>query len=360
MRILQVITDTDRRGAQVFATDLGEALGRRGHDVTTVALGPGRHTPGLPHRVLGRRRRSVTSLRRLHELLREHDVGIAHGSTTLPASALAALGTSTPWVYRQISESLFWAPSRARRARVSAGLSRATIVVTLAASQGEVLTEHFGVAHDRIRVVPNGVPSARFTVADAADQKEARQSFGLATDAPVVAYVGALALEKGVDVAVEAVAAVPGLQLLIAGDGPQRSALHDLAARCAPRRVHFVGVLDDVTAAYAAADVVVLPSRGGDSMPAALIEAGLSGRPAVATSIGAIPEVVVPGATGELVPVGDPRRLARALEALVADPDELARLGAAARERALQRFDIDVVAAGWEAALYDAVTLKFQ
>jgi glycosyltransferase involved in cell wall biosynthesis len=210
----------------------------------------------------------------------------------------------------------------------------------------------------RIRVVPNGVPSTHFTVADAADQKEARQSFGVDPDVPVVAYVGALAVEKGVDVAVEAVAAVPGLHLLIAGDGPQRSALRELAARCAPDRVHLVGVLDDVTTAYAAADIVVLPSRGGDSMPAALIEAGLCGRPAVATAVGAIPDVVEPGVTGALVPVGDPLRLARTLEALLADPDELAALGAAARARGLERFDIDIVARGWQAALDDAVALK--
>jgi glycosyltransferase involved in cell wall biosynthesis len=177
-------------------------------------------------------------------------------------------------------------------------------------------------------------------------------------DVPVVAYVGALAVEKGVDVAVEAVAAVPGLHLLIAGDGPQRSALRELAARCAPDRVHLVGVLDDVTTAYAAADIVVLPSRGGDSMPAALIEAGLCGRPAVATAVGAIPDVVEPGVTGALVPVGDPLRLARTLEALLADPDELAALGAAARARGLERFDIDIVARGWQAALDDAVALK--
>jgi len=358
MRILQVITDPDRRGAQVFATDLGEALGRRGHNVVTVALGPASRPTPLPHRVLGPRRRSLATLRELRAELGRHDVAIAHGSTTLPACAVAAAGARAPWVYRQISESLFWAPDRVRQLRVGALLRRANLVVALAQSQADVLTAHFGVPAACLRVVPNGVPSERFPLASADERARARRTFGVAADDPdrfVVGSVGALAEEKGVDVAVEAVAAVPGVELLVAGDGPVRRELERVAARCAPSRIHFTGVLDDVRPAYAAADVVVLPSRGGDSMPAALIEAGLCGRPTIATDVGAIADVVVPGETGELVPVGDVKALADAIVRRRDDPARGVELGLAARRRCLERFDIDVVAKGWERALADAL-----
>jgi glycosyltransferase involved in cell wall biosynthesis len=354
VRILQVITDTDRRGAQVFATDLGAGLERRGHDVMTVALGPGRHKAGLDHEVLGPRRRSFGGMRRLRELMACHDVAVAHGSTTLPVCAVAGLGVPTPWVYRQISESLFWASNPGRRVRVAAGLSRASMVVTLADSQGAVLAEHFGVPRHRLRVVPNGVPSERFVATDAHGQRLARTALDIDPEAAVVAYVGALVPEKGVDLAIEATAALPGVHLVVAGDGEQRRALEQMAARSAPERVHFVGVIPEVVTAYHAADVVVLPSRGGDSMPATLIEAGMCGRPTVATDVGAIAEVIESGITGEIVPTGDARRLARATQRLLADRAALAAMGGAARARCLARFDIDVVACQWEAALIEA------
>src|SRR4051794_10190147 len=128
--ILQVVTDTDRRGAQVFAEDLHAALVRRGHGVTTVALAPG-VVGGLDLEALGPRRRSVQTLRELRCAARRHEAVLAHGSTTLPMCALALVGTSVPFAYRQISDSLFWAPDRLRRLRVRIGLARAARVVAL-------------------------------------------------------------------------------------------------------------------------------------------------------------------------------------------------------------------------------------
>src|SRR4051812_300012 len=118
--ILQVVTDDDRRGAQVFACDLHDALERREHVVTTVALAPG-VVGGLDLPVLGSKRLAYGTLRALRRLADRHEVVIAHGSSTLPACALGLAASRTPFVYRQISDSLFWAPSRARRLRVRAG-----------------------------------------------------------------------------------------------------------------------------------------------------------------------------------------------------------------------------------------------
>ena len=84
-----------------------------------------------------------------------------------------------------------------------------------------------------------------------------------------------------------------------------------LAARVVPDRVVFAPPGTEATDAYRAADAIVLASRGGDSMPAVLIEAGLMELPAIATPIEAIPEIVVPEVTGKLVPVGDVDGLAR-------------------------------------------------
>ena len=329
--ILQLITDTDRRGAQVFATDLQDALrSATGLHVETLALAPGT-TGGLDVATLGETRLGTRTLRALRRRMAESSVVLAHGSSTLPACAIASAGLRVPFVYRQISDSLFWASTPARRLRVRIGLGRASRVVALWSGSATTLTEHFGVSPAKLRVIPNGVPTQRFAAISAADRSEARATWNIDHGRAVVAYVGALADEKGVDFAVRAVAEIKDAVLVIAGDGPERERLGTLAETAAAGRVVFTGSLADPRSVYAAADVVVLPSRGGDSMPATLIEAGLLGLPTVTTPVNGIPDIVIDGSTGELVPVGDVVALTRAVRGLLDDPERARRLGTAAR-----------------------------
>jgi len=313
-RILQVVTDTDRRGAQVFATDLHEAMRSLGHEVRTVALAPG-SVGGLDVPVLGQQRMSVGSLRALRSEATAANVVVAHGSTTLPACAISTAGTGS----------------------------------------AQTVSELFGVPEAKVRVVPNGVPTASFRVADHAGRQAARRRFGLDLDRSTVLSLGALAPEKGVDLAVRALGDLPGAQMLVVGDGPERASLTALANQVAPERIVFTGSIDDPADAYAAADVVALPSRGGDSMPAVLIEAGLCGLPTVSTPVEGIPEIVLDGETGCLVPVGEHAALTRTLGALLTDGDQAARLGAAARAHCIQHFSIEAVAAQWVAVLAELV-----
>ena len=349
--VLQVITDTDRRGAQVFAGDLGAELARQGRTVRTMALAPGA-VGGLDVAVLGTRPLAFSTLRALRHEMRAADVVVAHGSTTLPACALAGAGTATPFVYRQISDSLFWASNASRRLRVRVGLRRAHHIVALWSGAAQVLVDHFGVSSSKVTVVANGVPPDRFE--SSADRSSARRllvSLGLDPARFTLLYVGALVAEKGVDLAVEALARNSAVQLVVVGDGPERAALEHLGAQQAPGRVAFAGTVERVAPFYDASDVVILPSRGGDSMPATLIEAGLMATPAIATPIDAIPEVVVDGTTGLLVPVGDGSALSAAIAGLQADPRMVERLGAAARSRCRSRYSIATIAAQWAAVL---------
>jgi glycosyltransferase involved in cell wall biosynthesis len=345
LRILQVITDTDRRGAQVFALDLQRELRALGYDVDTVALAPG-SLGGLDVPTLGPTRRHPSTFGALHREMRRADVVVAHGSTTLPLCALAGLATRTPFVYRQISDLRFWSPKGLRRERTRAGLRRAAAVVALWSGSAALITSEFGVASSRIAVVPNAVPAERFAPRDADERAATRTRLGL-RDTFTVVYVGALAPEKGPDVAVAAVARVEDAQLLVVGDGPERATLEQQAQDEAHGRVVFTGSIADPTDAYVAADVVVLPSRGGDSMPAVLIEAGLMERASVSTPVEAIPELVVDGVTGRIVPVGSVDGLAAALTELRDDPAGTAQLGCAARARCLERYSMPVVARQW-------------
>ena len=355
MRILHIITDTDRRGAQVFAGDLGDALGRRNHVVHTVALAPGSRRPPLDVPVLGNHRRGLTTLRALRTAMDQYDVTVAHGSSTLLACAIAGAGPGRRFVYRQISDSRFWAPTLLRRVRVMAYMRAPDRIVALSSSARDTLVDYLRVKPGRVDVVPNGVPKRTFATPTPDERRRSQVHLGLPDGVPMVLYIGALVPEKGADVAVHALRELPDIHLAIVGGGPEREHLEHLAAETAPGRVHFLGELADTVTAYWACDVVVLPSKGGDSMPATLIEAGLCGVPAVSTDVGAIDEIVLHERTGLITEIGSDTELAAALRRLVDDPKLRDRLGTAAQRHCSDHFEIDVVAAAWERTLCSAM-----
>jgi len=352
--VLQVITSTDRRGAEVFACELAEPLADAGLTVRTVALAAGRTASRLDVEPLGPSPVGIVALRRLRALARASDVVVAHGSRTLPACAIATLGLPTPFVYRVIGDPRHWSASGLRRLRVRLFLSRASAVVALWPAAAAGLVANYGVPVARARVIPNGVDARRFVPPPPARRAAARQRFGLDPGAPVVVYLGALSPEKNVVAAIASIGELPLARLLVAGDGPDRDDLERRAAHVAPGQVRFAGSLDDPSAALAAADVVVLPSLT-EGMPAVAIEAGLMGLPVVATGVGAVGEVVRDGHTGLLVPAGDQPALVAALGAALDGGD---RLGVEARRWCLDRFAMGPVGHAWAVLLEEVAALE--
>jgi glycosyltransferase involved in cell wall biosynthesis len=214
-----------------------------------------------------------------------------------------------------------------------------------------VLQEHFGVPERKITVIPNGVPAQTFRPDPGARTGDGLEKLGLRSDRFTLLSAGALVAEKGVDLVIKAMSALDHVQLVVAGDGPQREELVTLATSVAANRVAFVGSVDDMAGTYALADAVVLASRAGDSMPAALIEAGMMGLPSVATPVDGIPEIVVSGSTGTLVPIGDVGALRNAIDELANDPEMARRFGSAARDHCDAKFSMRVVAGAWAAVL---------
>lgn len=339
--MLHVVTSTQRRGAETFAVDLAAALGERGLPSAVVALsgstGDALDVPALGTTALG-----PATLRALRRRAAGAPVVVAHGSRTLPACALALAGRRSPVVYRSIGDPAAWSGGTVRRLRTSALLTRTAAVTALWPGAADTVHSLYRVPRARLRVLPNAVPASRCPVPDAAARAAARAALGLPATAPVVAVIGALSPEKCVDDAIAAAAAAD-VHLLVAGDGPGRAALARRAATLLADRAHLVGALPGAGAALAAADVVLCCSRT-EGMPGVLIEAGLSGLPAVATDVGGVAAIVADGETGLLVRPGDVPAMAAALRRALAERD---RLGRAARARCLAAFEIGPVADGW-------------
>jgi glycosyltransferase involved in cell wall biosynthesis len=189
-------------------------------------------------------------------------------------------------------------------------------------------------------VVYNGVDTDRFAPRSEPSDTTHRRGRFIA--------LGRLDRRKGLDIALEALALVPEATLDIVGDGDERHALEELAARLGVReRVHFSGYAGDVRDAIATADIALSSARS-EGLGVALIEAMAMGRPVVALPTGGIPEVVVEGKTGWLASANDARALASVMQAAIDQPAERTRRGAAARARVEQTFSLGAMRAGYE------------
>ncbi|MGH2625125.1 MAG: glycosyltransferase family 4 protein [Anaerolineales bacterium] len=342
--VLHVVTSSARRGAEVFGYELCLALAAMGTPGRTVALVPGGEDAQLPVPTLGRRTLALSTLGGLRRAARVAPAMVAHGSDTLVAASLSTLGLGTPFVYRTIGDPRYWSATPARSRWVRSHLRRAAAVVALWQGAADQLADRYGVGVDRLRVIPNGVRAEAFPAVTGVARAAAREHLGVPGAGPIVCYLGALSPEKGVDVAIRAIPRVPGATLLVAGAGPERPSLEALASRYAAGRVRFLGPVAQPAAVLAAADVVVLPSRT-EGLPAAAIEAGMSGLAVVATDVGGTSEVVVDGETGRLVVTEDPGALASGIADALRHAD---RFGRAARERCRARFDLtSCIAPAW-------------
>ena len=208
-------------------------------------------------------------------------------------------------------------------------------IITVSSSSAAQITEYMGVQPERIVTIPIGTDVHRYCPDPAVPRVPGRIVTTASADSPL----------KGLDVLIEAFAKVRAehshAHLVVVGkpkkDGPTQRAIeeHGLAGS-----IQFTSGLseDELIATLRSAEIACVPSRyEGFSLPA--VEAMALGLPLVSTTGGALPEVTGPDGEATLaVPPGDAPALAAALNRLLADPQLRAKLGAAARERAVTRF----------------------
>jgi glycosyltransferase involved in cell wall biosynthesis len=186
---------------------------------------------------------------------------------------------------------------------------------------------------------------------------ELRTRLNIAPDATLILALGRLIEVKGLHVLAAAADSIltprPGAHLVIAGDGPMRAQIQTLVDATQSRaRIHLPGALPraDVATLLAGADLFLNPGiidSGGraEGLGITTIEAMASGLPTVGSAVGGIPETIVDGVTGRLVPSGDPETLAAAVNRLLDDPETRRRMSDAARNVARERFTWPVLAA---------------
>ncbi len=213
------------------------------------------------------------------------------------------------------------------------------------------LRREVGISAEKTLTLYSGLDLAPFTHAP---RGRLRAELGLPDTALIITCLANLRRVKNQSLLLTAFAHLPETlpaHLLLVGDGPCRA---DLEAQMRhlglSGRVHFLGSRSDVPAILADTQLNALTSDW-EGLPGAILEAMAAGCPVVATHVGGVPELVVEGETGLLIPPGDAPALAAALTRLLTNPDERWRLGQAGQARAREHFRLETQVAVLEDVL---------
>lgn len=195
----------------------------------------------------------------------------------------------------------------------------------------------------RSAVVPNGIDVGEVDTL-VASQAIPRAAIGLGPEDRVVGCVARFDPVKGLDILLETTRRlrerIPGLRLVLVGEGPEETRLRRLAGEFGLGSVvTFAGVVEDALRMFPAWDLYISASRR-EGLPYAVLEAMACRLPIVATDIPGHREVVIDGTTGILVPPDDPETLAGKIAVLLADRPRRERFGEAGRERVMEAFGI--------------------
>jgi glycosyltransferase involved in cell wall biosynthesis len=353
VRVLVVsgIWPPDVGGPASHAPDVARFLHERGHEVevvTTASSAPAEEE--FPVRWVSRR--LPVGLRHVRgaDLIRSRArrVDVVYTTGMFGRSSAGALAARRPYVVKLTADPAFERTRRRglvggdvdefqqggggpvaqvlRRAR-NLELRRAAYVYCPSAYLRRLVLS-WGIPSERVSVLPNPVPS----LPDLAERAELRRAFGL--NGATLAFAGRLTAQKSLGRALAAVASTSDVQLVIAGDGPDREALERQARELGiANRVTFLGTQPRrrIVELFRAADASIL-SSSWENFPHTVVEALAVGTPVLAMEAGGVGEVVRDGVNGLLVPAGDEAALADAVRRYFSDAELRERLRKAAAQ----------------------------
>ena len=362
MKILQLMSCRGWSSDAYWAARMTRELERRGHLVTLGCRA------GTEARVIDRARRegverlttlSLASgarpvadgrdLRRLRALMPGVDVVHVHRGKEhwLAAVANRLIATPRPLVRtRHIAQAV--RPHAANRWLYRRGTA---LVVTVTEAIRRQYVAAGLVDPDHVAALPGGADTERYHPMPRDSAIYAR--LGGRPDRPLVGMIAGLRIMKGHEIVVEAAArlAARGMRphFVFVGRGPMERSVRDTIERAglAPQFT-IAGFVDDLPATLAALDIVLYTPLDSDGMSRVVFEYLAAGRPLIAARVGVVPEVLTDGEHASLVPAGDAHGLAEALERLLRDPANAARLGEAGRRLVDARYSGARVAAALE------------
>jgi glycosyltransferase involved in cell wall biosynthesis len=360
-RVALVITDLEIGGAELCLTDLVVRLDRNRFEPVVFCLGPepvvvnrgclpilakagvevhclgAKNISRFPGVLLDLRRRLV----RLQPALVQ--TFLFHANIV---GRIAARRSGVRWVVSGIRVA-------ERTQRWHLGLDRLTAKmvdchVCVSEAVARFSATKGGLPSEKLVVIPNGIDLGRFPASVAADLRP----FGISPGHRPIVYVGRMEPQKGLDWFLASAGSwldrIPGTELLLVGDGPQRADLERISRQAGiTARVHFAGWQPQIPEILAASRLLILPSRW-EGMPNVVLQAMASRLPVLATDVEGVRELLGEGADAQTVPPGNASAIAGKLVQILSDASLAVSLGAQNRTRAEKRFDIHAMVAAYE------------
>jgi glycosyltransferase involved in cell wall biosynthesis len=360
LRIAMMLESDEPGGAEMMTFQLSDELRRRGHTIVPVGpehgvgwLGDVFRRGGFSPEVF-RIKRPIDPgcVRGLVQLFRDHRIDVVHSHefTMAVYGAASARLLGLPHLIT-MHGGIRVCKALRRRIALRWAMRTSDHAVMVSRATQKQFADELGVDPSLFTVVPNGVPVQR------GDPTAVRREFDVKDGDCVLVAVGVLEKHKGHRILLEALAKLrrdgepTSWKLIIAGGGggdEHASLLDYVRAENLEDRVHIVLNRNDIADLLALADVFVMPSLW-EGLPMAVLEAMVAQKAIVASAIAGIPEAVVDGKEGLLVPPGNVDALSAALRVVLSDPDRRAALGAAASSRAHGEFTVAVMADRYEA-----------
>lgn len=356
--ILQTLPALGTGGIERGTIEMAEALIRSGaRAIVASSGGAGVHQlnrMGALHTDVPLKRKSPLAIlrnaRALERLIQEHNVTLVHARSRAPAWAayLACKRTGVPLVTTWHGVHKETWPGKKR---YNAVLAKGVRVIAISAFIAQRLATQYRVGPDRLRLIPRGADVERFSPEHVSGQRiqAMAEAWNLPHGPRVILLPGRLTRWKGQLLIVEALAKLerlssePWICVLVGPANPKDAYVKAIQAMAFSLglgdKLRFAGNCADMPAAYALADIVVVPSLRPEPFGCVTVEAQAMGRPVIMAAHGAAMETLIPGETGLLVPPGDAGALAQALADVLAAPaDSLAYLAERARGHVLAHF----------------------
>jgi len=351
MKILQLVTRRQYRGAELFAADLSKELIELGHHVNFVGIYDNNNevlkVEGADNRDLVSSKRGMFSIKVVRELIKlikdtKPDVIQCNGSDTLKYAIAASLFTKKiPLVYRNISIISEWISNKPKKILYKRMFDRIAHVTSVGDEALADFIKTYKYPTERAEVIRRGIPIKGVNKLEFSNSL--RKDLSLKENDKIVIHIGNFSPEKNHEFLIEIFSEIkkiqPTIKLICVGSGILYDKVQNLIKlKNLDDTVFLLGFRQDIPELLAASDCIVLTSRV-EGVPGVILEAGTQKIPAVATNVGGVKEALIDGKTGFLIGGFDKNEFKNKLIKLMTDDELRSQFGENAYEMISKGYD---------------------
>ena len=361
MKILQLVTKRQYRGAELSAYFLSKQLIELGHEIFWVGLyAPGNDILDLPgainHDLPGEKKPFLNfkKVNALKKFIKENKIDVvqANGSDNLKYAVAALSGIKNiPLVYRNISQVSFWLKNAIiKKAFTKLLLSQVDNIVSVGVQSMNDINEIFPSFKNKTSVISRGVPDEK--IDRLISSEKIKSEFGFPKNSKILMWAGSFSHEKNpefmISVMKEILKDLPDAKLIMAGKGPLLKIVEEeVIKQNLQNEIILPGYRSDLPVLFAASELFLLCSNI-EGVPGVVLEAGIQETPTVAVSVGGVKEVVINNETGILLNEHDILSFSKAIKELLNDEIKRNEFGKKSRHFVLENYNEKINAIKFE------------